>query len=126
MKKIGYIILAIVLLSITALIGYIIITKQNINTDEFNIKRGDVLNFEKYDTKVKVLNVASTLCKEEKCSLPGEVEVSVEVTYDDTISSYTLKSTSHNNERIKNSNNYIFFYYKDDKLSIEIKDKSEI
>ena len=126
MKRLGYIILAIVLLAITGLIVYIIATKQKINTDEFNIKRGDVLTFEKYNTEVKILNVASTLCKEENCNLSGEIEISVEVTYDDMMSTYTLKSVSKNSERIKNSNNYIFLYYENDKIRIEIKDKNEI
>lgn len=125
-NKIGYIIFGIIAFAIAGLLIYIIVSKHNISSEEFNIKKGDTLTFENYNAEVKILNIASTLCKKEKCKLKGEVEVSLEVTDNGNKSSYTLKSSTDNKKRIKNSNNYVILEYKDDKINIEIKDKNEL
>ena len=74
-----------------------------------------------------VLHVASTLCDGKKdCYDEGEVEVSLKVEFNDEKTNYTLKSKTHPQERIKNSNNYIILSYKDKEINIEIKNKTEI
>lgn len=126
-KNIGFIILSIVLLIIFGFIVFIIVSKQNINKQTFNIKVGDVLTFDDYDTEVTVMHIASTLCKSnEKCFDEGEIELSLKVAFDDEVSNYTLKTKSNPKVRIKNSNNYLMINYKDDKISIDVKNKTEI
>lgn len=126
-KGLGFIFLVILLIVIGSFIIYIIASKQDLQKDKFNIKSGDVLTFDEYDTKVTVLHIASTLCKnKEKCFEEGEIEVSLKVEFNDEITNYTLKSKSHPQERIKNSNNYVLLSYKDQQIVIEIKNKTEI
>lgn len=126
-SKIGYILLGIVLVSIMVFLVYIIVSKQNMAKDEFNIKKGDEIKIVGTDATAKILNVASTLCKEENCSLKGEVEVSLELSYEGKKGNYTLKSSTDNTKRIKNSNSYLILEFDgQDNINIIIKDKSEI
>ena len=126
-KNIGLVFLIIILIVIGALITYIVISKHNMHSKEFNIKNGEVLEFKEYETKVTVLHIASTLCSnKEKCIDDGEVEVSLKVDFNNETTNYTLKSKSHCQERIKNSNNYLIFSYKDGKIIIDVKNKTEI
>ena len=125
-QNIGKLILIFVLAIITALISYIIVSKQHLEKETFNIKVGDVLEFNTYDTKVKVLNIASTLCNNKDCFDPGEVELSLRVDYNGEISNYVLKTTSNPSQRIKNSNNYIVISLDNKDIKISIKDKTEI
>ena len=127
MKKdinIGLIILIIILLIISIFLTYIVISKQNINKNSFNLKVGDVLNFDEYETKITILNIASTIC--DNCIVSGEIEVSVQVEYNDEITYYTLKSKTKNIAKIKNSNNYLILNYDDNKINIDIKNRKEI
>ncbi len=126
-KNISFIVLVILLLLISGFIIFIITSKQDMQGKTFNIKSGDVLEFPEYETTVTVLHVASTLCKDEKkCFDTGEVEVSCKVKFNDEETSYTLKSKTNNQERIKNSNNYLLLSYKDNIITIEVKNKTEI
>ena len=107
-KNLGLIILIGLMVVITVFLSYIVVSKQNINKkNEFNISKGEVIKFDKYDIEVTVLNVASTLCEnKDTCISPGEIEVSLKVDYNDNIINYTLKTTSNPVERIKKSNYY--------------------
>ena len=126
-KNLGLIILIVILVIIGALITFTIISKQEIGNKKFNIKNGDVLEFEEYETKVTVLHVASTICQDKKkCIDDGEIEVSLKVEFNDETTNYTLKSKNHPQERIKNSNNYIILTYNDEKIIIDIKNKTEM
>ena len=120
----GFIILIIILFIITAFLAYIVISKQNVKKSNFNIKVGDILTFEDYDTKITILNIASTLC--ENCLVSGEIEVSLKVEYNEEITNYTLKSETKKLVKIKNSNNYIILNYDNNKILIDIKDRKEI
>ena len=125
-KNIGLIILIIVMCIIAMFLAYIVVSKQHIHRDTFNLKTGDVLKFDEYNTNVTILNVANTLCtNKDKCIDKGEVEVSVKVEYNNETSNYVLKSTTKPKELIKNSNNYIKLIYENDKLEIIVKDKRE-
>ena len=127
MKKdinIGLIILIIILFIISIFLTYIVISKQNINKNSFNLKVGDVINFDEYETKITILNIASTIC--DNCIVSGEIEVSVQVEYNDEITNYTLKSKTKNIVKIKNSNNYLILNYDDNKINIDIKNRKEI
>lgn len=126
-KNIGLIILIIILVIISILITFTIISKQKVSNKKFNIKNGDVLEFKEYETKVTVLHVASTICQDKKkCIDDGEIEVSLKVEFNDETTNYTLKSKNHPQERIKNSNNYIILTYNDEKIIIDIKNKTEM
>ena len=127
-KNIGLIILIVILAIISLFITFIIVSNRDIHKQSFNITQGDVLKFDDYDTKVTVMHVASTLCRKNKgeCFDEGEVEVSLKVKFNDEETNYTLKSKSHPQERIKNSNNYLLLSYKEDKIIIEVKNKTEI
>lgn len=126
-KNLGLIILIVILLIIGFLITFIVISKQKIGRTEFNIKSGDVLEFADYETKVTILHIADTLCKDKKkCFDDGEVEVSLKVDFNGETSNYTLKSKHNTQERIKNSNNYIILSYKDNQIIVDIKNKTEI
>ena len=127
MKKdinIGLIILIIILFIISIFLTYIVISKQNINKNSFNLKVGDVINFDEYETKITILNIASTIC--DNCIVSGEIEVSVQVECNDEITYYTLKSKTKNIVKIKNSNNYLILNYDDNKINIDIKNRKEI
>ena len=126
-KGLSYVILVIVLIIMAVFLAYIVISKQNISKQEFNIKAGDVLNFAEYDTQITILNVASTLCQDKnKCYDEGEVEVSLRAEYALEKSSYTLKSKTNPIQRIQNSNNYIILNFENNKIEISIKDRNEI
>lgn len=120
-KSIGLIILIFIMCAIASLLAYTVISKQNLNKEEFNLKKGEVLKFAKYNTEVKILNIASLESDKKKV-----IEVSLEVDYNGEVTKYTLKSPSDKSKRIKNSNNYVILDYKDDKISIDVKDKNEI
>jgi hypothetical protein len=99
--------------------------KQHINTNnKFNIKEGEIIEFEEQDVKATVLNIASTLCeKKDTCISPGEVEMSVRVEYNNNITNYTLKTVNNPEVRIKNSNYFIKLSYVDKKLELTIREK---
>lgn len=123
-KNIGLIILIMFMAIIACFLAYVIVSKQNISQQEFNIKKGDVIMFENFDVKATILNVASTLCKNKAtCIKEGEVEVSVQIDYADNISNYTLKSKTNSEERIKLSNYYLSLEYKDNELTLEVIEK---
>lgn len=126
-KNIGLIMLIVIMIVIGALITFTIISKQKMNNKKFNIKNGEILEFAEYETKVTVLHVASTLCGDKKkCIDEGEIEVSLRVDFNGELTNYTLKSKNHPQERIKNSNNYVILSYKDEKITIEVKNKTEM
>ena len=126
-KNIGLILLIIVMALISILIVFTIVSKQKMSNKKFNIKNGDVLEFKEYETKVTVLHVASTLCNDkENCIEDGEIEASLRVDFNNETTNYTLKSKSNPQERIKNSNNYLILSYKDEKIIIEVKNKTEM
>ncbi|MBQ6841559.1 MAG: hypothetical protein IJO63_05570 [Bacilli bacterium] len=123
-KKLGMIILIVLLVIITVFLAFVVISKQNDTKPEFNIKKGDVIKFEEDDIEITVLNVASTLCdNKDTCISEGEVEVSIRVDYDGNISSYALKSVNNPEERIKNSNYFVNLKHEEGKLEINIREK---
>lgn len=119
------VLLIIVFLLIFSLIIFIIFSKQNLPKESFNIKKGDILNFDD-NIKIEVLNISSTICKKDNCDLDGEIEVSLKVNNNNEISNYTLKSKTNNKERIINSNYYILLNYDNEEITIDVKDKSKI
>ena len=125
-KSVSYIILAIIIFVILISLVYIVVDKRPVKR-EYNLKVGDVLNFDDYDTKVTILNIASIICQnKDKCSNDKEVEVSVRVECFDTSSSYVLRSKSNPIVKIKNSNNYVILNYESDKIEIKIQDYNDI
>jgi len=123
-KNLGLIILIALMCGIAAFLAYVVVSKQNVSKTEFNLSKGEVIEFKEYDIKATVLNVASTLCdKKDTCISPGEVEVSVKVEYNDNVSYYTLKTVNNPEERIKKSNYYINLKYEDKKLSLNVREK---
>lgn len=126
-KNIGLIILIFIMCIITAFLAYVVISKQHMKKESFNIKEGQVIKYDKYDIEVKVLNIASVECNDKKkCKNPIDVEVSLMVTSNKENSNYTLKTNDKYYSQIKNSNYYIILNYEDDKINIEIKDKKEM
>lgn len=124
-KNITKILLIIICVIILALIIFIVVDKHSTNNTEYNIKKGDILKFED-NIQIKVLKVSSTIKDNNKYNLSGEIEVSLKVNNDGEISNYTLSSITNNKERIINSNYYITLDYSDNKIEIDVKDKSEI
>lgn len=123
-KNIGFIVLIILMMGIASFLAYIVVSKQDVSKQKFNLVKGDVIEFKEYDIKATILNVASTLCdKKDTCISPGEIEVSVKVEYNDAVSYYTLKTVNNPEERIKKSNYYINLKYEDKKLELNIREK---
>jgi len=125
-EKIGIILLILVLVIIGVFLGFIVISKQNLPKENFNIKKGDIINFDEKDVTLTVLNVASTICNKKECFSEGEIEVSLKVLYNNETTYYTLKNISNKNARIENSNYYIVLKYLDEKIILDVVDKNEI
>ena len=123
-KNIGMILLIILLIVITAFLSYIVVSKQNLSKETFNLQKGAVIKFEEYDITATILNIASTLCdNKDTCISPGEVEVSVKIEYNGNVTNYTLKTVNNSEERIKKSNYYLNLKYEDKTLSLDITEK---
>lgn len=123
-KNIGLILLIAVLAIIAGFLAYVVVSKQHVNKQSFNIAKGDVIDFEEYEITATILNVASTLCEnKDTCISPGEIEVSIRIEYNDNITNYTLKTVSNPQERIKKSNYYLNLSYEDNKLDLVVTEK---
>ena len=123
-KNLGMIILIAILMIITSFLAYVVVSKQNAPKQTFNLRKGDVIEFDEYNIEATILNVASTLCEDkDTCISPGEIEVSVKINYEGKISNYTLKSVSNPKERIVKSNYYISVKYEDKKIILDINEK---
>lgn len=124
-KNLGLIILIAILVLITAFLAYTVISKQDINKNKkFNIVEGQVIKFDQDNITARILNIASTLCdNKDTCIDPGEIEVSIQIDYNDSITNYTLKSNTKSQERIKKSNYYINLKYENERLELFITEK---
>ena len=125
-KNLSYVILGVIFIIVSITLINIVINKRPIKK-EYNVKVGDVLDYEEYDTKVTILNIADILCQnKDKCSNEKEIEVSVKIEYFDKSSNYILRSKSNPILKIENSNNYVTLNYENNKIDIKIKDRYEI
>ncbi|MBE6155956.1 MAG: hypothetical protein E7164_04285 [Firmicutes bacterium] len=123
-KNLGLIILITVLALISVFLVFIVISKHNISGQTFNLKEGDVVNFDEYGITATILNIGSTLCdNKDTCISKGEVEVSIKVEYNENITNYTLQTVSNPEERIKKSNYYITLTYDNEKLALNVTEK---
>lgn len=125
-KNIGMIVLGIVIVGILGLIIYTIFIKDKAEEKKYNIVEGQVIDFKDYDLDVTVLNIAEINCLKGDKKCKEQIEVLLSVNYNDQKTYYNLKSIDENKSLIKNSNYYIILDYKDDNISIDIKDKKEL